>query len=118
MTPSTRHVRPAAENPSWGYRRIHGELAFLGVAIAASTVWEILKTADIDPAPRRTTVTWVDFMRSQAEAILAMESSTSTTASLNQHGCGFRHPQRRSIVTLSDLGKAVSRAPIGGRAVL
>src|SRR5688572_10523466 len=50
-------LRLATENPSWGYRRIHGELALLGVAIAASTVWEILKTAGVDPAPRRTTVT-------------------------------------------------------------
>ncbi|WP_229812159.1 helix-turn-helix domain-containing protein [Lentzea flava] len=66
-------LRLAAENPSWGYRRIHDELTLLGVAIAASTVWEILKTAGIDPAPRRTTVTWAEFLRSQAEAILAMD---------------------------------------------
>lgn len=31
-------LRLAAENSSWGYRRIHGELALLGVAVAASTV--------------------------------------------------------------------------------
>jgi hypothetical protein len=31
-------------------RRIHGELAGLGVKVAASTVWEILKTSGIDPA--------------------------------------------------------------------
>jgi transposase len=48
-------LRLATENPSWGYRRIHGELALLGVAIVASTVWEILKTTGIDPPPRRTT---------------------------------------------------------------
>jgi transposase len=66
-------LRLAAENLSWGYRRIHGELALLGVATAASTVWEILKTAGVDPAPRRTTVTWADFLRSQAEAILAID---------------------------------------------
>ena len=62
----------ATENPSWGYRRIHGELTLLGITIAASTVWEILKTEGIDPAPHRVTVTWAAFLRSQAEAILAM----------------------------------------------
>ncbi|WP_245849467.1 integrase core domain-containing protein [Lentzea kentuckyensis] len=72
-------LRLATENPSWGYRRIHGELTLLGVAIAASTVWEILKTAGIDPAPRRTTVTWAEFLRSQAEAILAMDFIETVT---------------------------------------
>ncbi|RAS69724.1 hypothetical protein C8D87_10123 [Lentzea atacamensis] len=72
-------LRLAAENLSWGYRRIHGELALLGVVIAASTVWEILKTAGVDPAPRRTTVTWADFLRSQAEAILAMDFIETVT---------------------------------------
>jgi transposase InsO family protein len=66
-------VRLAAENPTWGYRRIHGELALLGVAVAASTVWEILNTAGIEPSPQRASVTWAAFLRSQAEAILAMD---------------------------------------------
>ena len=66
-------LRLARENPEWGYRRIHGELAGLGVNVAASTVWEILKTNGIDPAARRTGPTWSQFLRSQAEAILACD---------------------------------------------
>ena len=46
-------LRLAKENPSWGYRRIHGELLVPGVKVAASTVWEMLKQAGIDPAPER-----------------------------------------------------------------
>ena len=36
-------LRLVHENPAWGYRRVHGELAMLGITIAASTVWQILK---------------------------------------------------------------------------
>ncbi len=66
-------LRLAKENPEWGYRRIHGELAGLGVKVAASTVWETLKANGISPAPRRTGPTWAQFLRSQAEAILACD---------------------------------------------
>jgi putative transposase len=71
-------LRLARENPEWGYRRIHGELAGLGVKVAASTVWEILKTSGIAPVPlRRTGPTWQQFLRSQAEAILACDFFTA-----------------------------------------
>lgn len=67
-------LRLAKENPSWGYRRIHGELAGLGIRLAPSTVWEILKAAGIEPAPSRDTgPTWASFPRSQARAILATD---------------------------------------------
>jgi transposase len=70
-------LRMARENPGWGYRRIHGELAGLGVKVAASTVWDILNKAGIDPAPRRTGPTWPQFLRSQAETILACDFFTA-----------------------------------------
>ena len=66
-------VRLAKENPRWGYRRIHGELAKLGVTMAQSTVREILRTAGIDPAPRRAGPTWRQFLRAQAAGILAVD---------------------------------------------
>ena len=70
-------LRLAQENPEWGYRRIHGELAGLGVKVAALTVWEFLRKAGTDPAPRRAGPTWSQFLRSQAEAILACDFFTA-----------------------------------------
>jgi putative transposase len=70
-------LRLARENPDWGYRRIYGELAGLGAKVAASTVWEILKNAGIDSTLRRTDPTWPQFLRSQAEAILACDFFTA-----------------------------------------
>jgi hypothetical protein len=58
-------LRLVRENPSWGYRRVHGELLVLGVKVAAPTIWEILKDAGIDPAPERSSTTWAGFLRSQ-----------------------------------------------------
>ncbi len=68
--------RLARENPDWGYRRIHGELAGLGIKVAASTVWEIFKASGINPGRRQTGPTWSQFLRSQAEAILACDFFT------------------------------------------
>ncbi len=70
-------LRLARENPEWGYRRIHGELAGLGVRVSASTVWEILKNAGTGPALRRTGPAWSQFLRSQADAILACDFFTA-----------------------------------------
>jgi transposase InsO family protein len=56
-----------------GYRRIHGEMTKLGVTVAQSTVWEILRTAGIDPAPRRSGPTWQQFLHAQAAGILAVD---------------------------------------------
>ncbi|MDW6064594.1 integrase core domain-containing protein [Streptomyces sp. FXJ1.4098] len=74
-------LRLARENPGWGYRRLHGELLVLGVKVAASTVWEILQEAGIDPAPERSSSTWADFLRSQADALLACDFFETVTLS-------------------------------------
>ncbi|MEU6265560.1 helix-turn-helix domain-containing protein [Saccharopolyspora shandongensis] len=74
-------LRLVKENPSWGYRRLHGELLVLGVKVAASTVWEILKDAGIGPAPERSFSTWANFLRSQADALLACDFLETVTLS-------------------------------------
>jgi len=55
-------LRLARENPTWGYRRIHGELCRLGYRIGASTVWAILRHAGVAPAPTRSAVSWRQFL--------------------------------------------------------
>src|SRR2546423_445553 len=66
-------VRMATQNPTWGHRRVQGELVRLGHRIAASTVWQILHDAGIDPAPRRSGPTWRQFLTAQAKAVLAVD---------------------------------------------
>jgi hypothetical protein len=74
-------MRLAKENPHCGYRRIHGELLVLGITPAASTVWEMLTQAGIDPAPERAATTWSEFLGSQAHALLACDFFTTYTLS-------------------------------------
>jgi transposase InsO family protein len=75
MRPELRRLilRMAAENPTWGYRRIHGELVQLGYRVTPSTVWRLLKRAGIDPAPRRAELTWRQFLSAQAQSMLACD---------------------------------------------
>ena len=73
----------ATNNPTWGYRRITGELAGLGHRVGASTVWRILKHHGISPAPQRTNVTWTQFLRSQAA--VACDFATVVTALLRRY---------------------------------
>ncbi len=66
-------LRPARENPRWGYVRIAGELKKLGAAISATSVANLLRRHGLRPAPRRSGPTWAEFLRSQASGILATD---------------------------------------------
>ena len=66
-------LRLAGENPSWGYVRISGELAGVGVRVPPSTMRDILKRAGLGPAPRRTGPSWRQFLKAQAEGIIACD---------------------------------------------
>ena len=131
-------VRLARENPAWGHRRIQGELARLGHAIAASTVWEILHAAGIEPAPRRAGPTWRQFLAAQAHAIIACDFLVVETVLLRrlyvlvfiEHGSRRLHlagvtahptgvwvaQQAQDDITLSDKSiqgeRAQSRRPV------
>ncbi|MBV9648542.1 MAG: DDE-type integrase/transposase/recombinase [Pseudonocardiales bacterium] len=92
-------VRMATENPTWGHRRVQGELVRLGHRIAASTVWQILHDAGIDPAPRRSGPTWRQFLTTQAKTLLAVDFVSVDTILLRriyvlvavEHGCRRAH---------------------------
>jgi putative transposase len=72
-------LRLAMQNPTWGYRRIHGQLCRLGYRnrIGASTVWTILQRAGVAPAPKRSALTWRQFLRAQAQGVLALDFFTA-----------------------------------------
>ena len=90
-------VRLANDNPTWGHRRIQGELARLGHKIAHSTVWQILTNNGIDPSPNRSDVTWSEFLHSQAA--VACDFFTVDTAFLRRYYVlFFIHVRTREVI--------------------
>ncbi|GIJ35192.1 hypothetical protein SAMN05216284_12217 [Micromonospora sediminimaris] len=66
-------LRLAQDNPTWGCRRIQGELTGLGYRLAASTTWAVLTKAGAGPAPRRAGPAWTEFLTTQAKGILCCD---------------------------------------------
>ncbi|GAA0408119.1 hypothetical protein Acor_82300 [Acrocarpospora corrugata] len=107
--PSTRAdireavLRLARENPTWGYQRISGELAGIGLRVPPSTVRDILKRARLSPAPRRIGPSWSQFLKAQAEGIWACDlfhvanlgSSGASSASIFSRNCA--DPRQYSV---------------------
>jgi putative transposase len=77
-------IRLAWENPTWGYRRIHGELSVLGIDLAPASVWNILQHHGLDPSPKRTGPTWGEFLKAQATTMLACDFFTVDTVLLRR----------------------------------
>jgi putative transposase len=72
-------LRLARENPRWGYQRIAGELASLGLSVSATTVRKLLHEARLGPAGKRGGVSWREFIRGQAASMLACDFFTVDT---------------------------------------
>jgi transposase InsO family protein len=75
-------VRMARENARWGCLRICGELRKLGIRVGATTIRTLLRQHGLGPAPRRTGPTWAQFLRAQAEGIVACDFFTVETIRL------------------------------------
>jgi hypothetical protein len=77
-------LRLARENPRWGYLRIVGECAKLGVVISATSVRNVLRRHHLRPAPRTSGPSWSEFLRAQAAGILACDFFHVGTATLRR----------------------------------
>ena len=77
-------LRLARENPRWGYQRIVGELAGVGVGVSATTVAKILRQAGVSPAGARAQLGWREFLRAHAESIIACDFFTVDTVWLGR----------------------------------
>jgi putative transposase len=76
-------LRLAKENPRWGYLRIQGELAHLGIRTSVTTVRRVLHRHGVDPAPRFG-MPWREFLHTQAKSMLATDFFTVETVLLRR----------------------------------
>lgn len=109
--PTNHHALPSLtkENPDWGYRRIHGELATMGITLAPSSVWAILKRHRIEPSPRRSGPAWSEFLAAQAKGLLACDFFTVEAVLLRRlYLLIFIHDDRRLVKIAGITAKPVA----------
>ena len=78
--------RMAAENPTWGAPRIHGELLKLGFELSERSVSRWIRRAPRDPDPAKR---WLTFLRNHRQAIAAMDFFTVPTLTFGLLYCFF-----------------------------
>jgi putative transposase len=79
--------RLAVENPSWGYAAIQGELRNVGHHVSRATIQPLLRHRRIPPAPQREQTSWRQFLRTQADTMLACDFGHVDCARSPSHGC-------------------------------
>jgi putative transposase len=77
-------LRMARENPRWGYQRITGECANLGIQVSPTSIRNILRRHRLGPAPRRSGPSWTQFLRAQAGGVLACDFLSVETVGLSR----------------------------------
>jgi transposase InsO family protein len=91
-------LRLARENPRWGYRRIAGELAGLGIVVSATSVRKLLAEAGLGPAGQRGGLPWREFIRRQAQSMIACDFFTVETVALRRiYVLFFIEPSSRRV---------------------
>jgi transposase len=90
--------RLARENPRWGYLRIVGELKKLGVPVSKTSVATVLRRHRFGPAPRRQGPSWPEFLRAQAEVILATDFFSLDSVLLRRYYVLFVNEVQSRIV--------------------
>ena len=77
-------VRRICRGDNLSYRRVHRELATMGIKVTSSSIWAILKRYDLEPSPRRSGPTWAEFLRVQAKGLLACDFFSVDTGLLRR----------------------------------
>lgn len=77
-------LRLARENPRWGYMRIRGELLKLGHSVSATSIRNLMEKHRMPTSPQRSRLSWREFLRAQASAIVATDYFTVDTWNLRR----------------------------------
>jgi hypothetical protein len=98
---SSRSCCAWPENPRWGCVRICGELRKLGIRVGATTIRTLLRRHGLGPAPRRSGPSWTQFLKAQAEGIVACDFFTVETIWLKTlHVLFFIQLSTRQVVAV------------------